>query len=60
MRLCRLASPLVVALTSADGRRAFILVRSVSLVSTRPAVSRAQIRAQIWLLTYVFSALSTG
>jgi hypothetical protein len=45
--LCRLASSLVAGLTSADRRRAFMPVCGVSLVSTRPAGSRAQIRAQI-------------
>ena len=53
-RLWRLAWSLIAALTSADGRRAFIPGPLVSLVSSRPAASRAQIRAQIWLLTFVF------
>ena len=46
----RLAWSLVAALTSADGWQAFILGLRRLLVSTRPATSRAQIRAQIWLL----------
>ena len=59
VRLCRLALSLVAALTSADGRRAFVLGYGVSLVSTRPAASRAQIRAQIWLLTYALRVYQT-
>jgi hypothetical protein len=47
-RLCRLGRSLVVALTSAYGRRASSPMPRVSPVSNRPVASRAQIR----FLTY--------
>ena len=50
-RLRRLARSLVAALTSVNGRGASMPNLGVSRVASYPAASRAQIRAQIWLLT---------
>jgi len=50
-RLRRLARSLVTALTSVNGRGASMPNLGVSRVASYPTASRAQIRAQIWLLT---------
>ena len=50
-RLRRLAWSLVAALTSVNERGASTPNLGVSPVAPYPAASRAQIRAQIWLLT---------
>ena len=50
MCLCRLASSLVVALTSVNGRGASKPNLGVSRVASYPAASRAQTRAQIGFL----------
>ncbi len=57
-RLCRLGQSPAIALTSPNDQRASVLSLRVSPVSERPATSRAQIRAQIWLLTCGFFRLS--
>ena len=54
VRLWRLGKSPAIALTSPNEQRASVLSLRVSPVSERPATSRAQIGAQIWLLTCGF------
>ena len=53
-RLCRLGQSSISALTSAYGRRVSSWYLAVSPVSSGPAASRAQSRAQIWFLACRF------